>query len=139
MLANIILLAHTIVPHHHHENDVVCFFDSYCKDCKEAQNHEHHNTLNHLCENGGNLSEKCCIIDNVYIPAHNHTIKSTFFHIHSKCHCDQMFEMLMPNSLNIQDFDDKTLITYQHKPDSVNYHTDFISQSLGLRAPPSYI
>ena len=139
MLANIILLAHTIVPHHHHENEVICFFVSHCNECKVGQNYAQYNIPNLLCENERNPSEKCCIIDNVYVPTHSHTIKSTFCYIHSKCNYGQIFEMLISNSFNIQDSVDNTLITFQQKPYTVSYHTDFISQSLGLRAPPSFI
>ena len=139
MLANIMILAHAVMPHHHHENAGVYFIDSHCEYCKEVQNHEHHNIPNHLCGCEGNPSESHCIIDHIYIPAYNHTIKSTVCHIHSKCKGDHVLETLVPNSLNIHDFADKTLIPFQQKLYAVAYHTDHIAQSLGLRAPPSYI
>ena len=132
------ILAHTVIPHHHHENDGVCLINSHCKYSKEVLNHEHHNIPNHLCECEGNPFENYCFIDYIFIPAYNHSIKSAVCQIHSKCNCDHVLETLILNSLNTHDFVDKTLIPFQQKPYTLDCHTDYISQSLGLRAPPFY-
>ena len=132
MLANIFLLAHAVLPHHHHDDGGICFVNAHHRDCDD----EHHDTPTHQHEQEGNLAGKCCYIDVFFIPAHNLTLKSTC-HIHSHCDCDHVLEATTPNTINIQDFVDKTLIDFRHKPFLVAYHTGYISQSLGLRAPPA--
>ena len=119
LIANVILLAHTVVPHHHHENVSICF--------SQTTHHEHE---------GNPSSEKCCVIDNDYTPAENKL--KTACHIHIKCNCGQILFALVSNSLNIQDFADDTIIHFRQNPYIPLFYSKFISQSIGLRAPPAY-
>jgi hypothetical protein len=117
LLANTILLIHSAVPHHHHEDIVVCFFNS------------------HTCEHEeDSCPEKCCIIDNDYTPAENKV--KTSCHTHNKCNCGQMLFALISNSLNTPDFIDNIAIHFRQSSYIPLFYSEFISQSVGLRAPP---
>jgi hypothetical protein len=135
LFANATLLAHVAIPHHHHENALVCFFNSNGEESHETCNHKHQTEQNQQNKNNENPSEKCCFIDNVYLPAHNHTTKTTC-HVHKKCDCGQTPFTLISNTFDFQDIAETTLFHFRHKPYLVDYLTDYISQTLGLRAPP---
>ena len=57
LLANIVLLAHTVLPHHHHSDGTVCFFVNSCnKDISHDKDSHHHNRC-----------EDCSLVNNVFI------------------------------------------------------------------------
>ena len=135
LLANLFLLAHNIAPHHHHGEMVTCF-DTHRNDLNEACNHEHHDIQTQQHEHEENSSsDKCCNIDNSYFPTENKINISC--EIHTKCDCVQAF-ILTSYTLNMQDFIDDTIIHFRQNPYVPIFHSDFISQSLGLRAPPFF-
>ena len=135
LIANIILLAHAVVPHHDHENMRICFFDSHCKDCNgthhdadcetPAQNHQ-----DNACSN------KCCNIDNVF---DSNTDGKVRIICHKQAQCDyrHTLYMLISNASNIQKFNNDALLLCLYKPYVVISLTDYVSQSKGLRAPPT--
>jgi hypothetical protein len=118
LFANLILLAHTIVPHHHHEDASICF-------C-HTPTHQHK-------ENPA--SGKCCTIDNTYISKHNN-LKITF-RLPVNHDSGQILYALILNTLNIRDFTDDTLIRFQQNPYVPLYYSEFVALSIGLRAPPA--
>jgi len=129
LLANILLLAHLVVPHHHHEHLSVCFCDFQCNDievCTHTQPHEHEKN---------SIPQKCCFIDNAYPPANNN-IKHTC-RPHKNCDCGQVFFALIATPLYTHDFVDDTIIHFRQNPFVPLFYSEFISQSLGLRAPPT--
>ncbi|MDR0295889.1 MAG: hypothetical protein LBH91_06905 [Prevotellaceae bacterium] len=135
LLANILLLAHAVIPHHHHHEDaIVCFFDAHCNDCEEAYGCEQFDFQTYKHE-GKPLSDKCCIIDNVYFSAHNN-IKITC-RSHINCDCGKVLYALISNNLNTQDFINGTEIHFRQNPYVPLFYSEFVAQSLGLRAPPS--
>ena len=107
---NVFILGHNVIPHHHHGFGKICVLNFHCEDCKKSQNHEHHN-LN---------------IDEFYIPADDDSRSNT------NCDCSQELWVLIETSLNTQDF---VLIHFLLNPD-IHFHSDFVAQSLRLRAPP---
>ena len=123
LLANIILLAHSAIPHHQHEQASAC---CHCEARNDAQTCAHEKNP---------LPEKCCIIDHVYTPAHSN-IKTTC-HFHQKCHCGQVFYILVPNTFHTDHLIKSTKRPFRFKPCLRSfYHTGLIARSLGLRAPP---
>ena len=132
LLANMIILAHAVVPHHDHDDMTICFFGSHCDDCNvthnptECETHTHHD---HTC------SDKCCTIDNIFDPTDNKA--KAIYHIHANCDCWQTLYFLTLNIVDIQDCIDDTLLLFLHAPYIDTCHTDYVSQSLGLRAPPA--
>lgn len=132
LLANIVLLVHAVVPHHHHQEQV-CIVNEHCQNDSLA--HEH-NTPEHNHEHDGeNSSESCALKQAVVIPANlvrqefkclgcddNH---STFVHFHAILFSNE-FIPFVPKVVSNEQI---PLITYSH--------SNFVSASLGLRAPPA--
>ena len=116
-LANIILLIHAVVPHHHHEDTGICFTNSHTREHEE-----------------NSYPEKCCIIDNNYTLAEN-KIK-TSCHMHTKCNCGQLLSEPILTTLYIHDFVNDTQIHFQQNPYVPLFYSEFVSLSIGLRAPP---
>ena len=133
-IAYIFLLVHIVIPHHHHENAVICFFNTHCKEIKEAYPNEQHGSQNHEHE-GNPFSEKCCLIDNVYFSTHNNV--KIVCRAHTNCDCGQTLYSLIPSNLNISDFVDDTIIHFRQNPYVPLFYYNYISQSRGLRAPPA--
>jgi len=113
ILANIIILAHITIPHHHHNGFVVLICDfSATNDAKE-----------HLTEE--------CILDEFYFrsdSSQNSFLSSVFYIEGFPVICN-----VVTSQLEIQNYDN---LTFRRKPYFLSYHTEYISQSLGLRAPP---
>ena len=116
LFAGTIILAHAVVPHHDHDDMTICFGNSPCND--------------DAC------SDRCCTIDNIFDTTDNKV--KTVCHIHSyNCECCwQTLYILTSNTLDIQDCIDDASLLFLHAPYIDNCHADFVSQSLGLRAPP---
>ena len=138
LLANIILLAHAALPHHHHETISICFCDTtHCDNNKETCTHEHHGTETaHHEHTNYPSSDKCCIIDTIYTPAQNNI--KTSCHQHEKCDCGKMtVYALVSNNLYTSDFVGDTIFHFRQNPYVPLFYSEFISQSIGLRAPPA--
>ena len=132
-LANTLLLLHAAVPHHHHGDTVICFLNSHCKESHEVHNHEQHAPYNDE-HSETPCSAKCCSIDNIYMSEGNSTKNVCRSHIN--CDCGQVIYALIPCILNTSVFSDDIVSHSQQKPDIPLFYTDFVSQSVGLRAPP---
>ncbi|MDR0333423.1 MAG: hypothetical protein LBI15_08135 [Dysgonamonadaceae bacterium] len=127
LLANIVMLAHAVVPHHYHENTGVCIL-LHCRDSNEAHRHENHHSQNHE-HKGNTLSDECDIDIHAFAKSENNDCCS-----YINCDCEQILYTLILDRVSISSFDTK--IPFQHKPYLISYHTKYVSQSLGLRAPP---
>jgi len=135
LFANIILLAHFVVPHHYHEDAKICFI-SHCQDSKEAHKHEHHDSEAHQHE--GNYNPDICYVDDDYTTA-QHIIKATcktVHDLHEDCACEHMLVRFVWYDLSIENFVENTKILVEFAPYLQSYHIDYIVRSLGLRAPP---
>jgi len=129
ILANIILLAHAVIPHHHHES-VVCVEQKHCQDDEIPL---HHNNSEHEHQHDGNENSNCCILKQyVVTPSfqgkqlrscdncsdnHNHD----YYTLSNIGYCD-----LQPVS---------KVVTYY--PVHSSYLLSFVTSTLGLRAPPT--
>ena len=132
-LANIILLAVAVVPHHHHE-EMICFTASHCgghehehdADCSHDEQqplhtHEHHGDTNY-CHIGKWLPPNI---------AQGHKCQ---------CHCfctacnNDLFVATLP------DFSEPNIkqanLPFRQAPFEETYISVYVSQILGLRAPP---
>ena len=127
LVANVIVLAHAIVLHHHHEDTSICFNNSHCQDCKET----HDSQTNDRNSYPGKCS---IIIDDNYTPASNYLNISC--HLHNKCDCTHILYALISTTLYTGDFVADLIIHFRQNPFIPLFYSDFISQSLGLRAPP---
>lgn len=120
LFANIILLVHAAVPHHHHHDIEICF-THLC---------EHHDSQTSEQEESSSLHQ--CCIDSIYFPAHNLKITGYPHNYNS----EQALFALIPNSSNIQNRVDQTVIQVQQNPYVPLFFSEFVSRSIGLRAPP---
>jgi hypothetical protein len=128
------LLAHAVVPHHCYENSRICFDDCHRNDAKDADNHEYNNSQQHQHDENA-LSDSCMIDDN-YTPANNNIKKACRLHHH--CDCGNDLYTLLSNHVNIHDCTaDETGLPFRQNPSTLLFYSEFISQSIGLRAPPA--
>jgi hypothetical protein len=126
LVANLILLAHAVIPHHHH-NLVVCIEGSHCQD---SENHEHSN-CNHTDDETGD----CCVLNQlVLMPGNNmrHEIN---------CAISDDFNPPFdgtPIILSYTDFNvgPKSIKAKVPIPVIQSAYTQFVALSSGLRAPP---
>jgi hypothetical protein len=128
LLANIILLAHDVIPHHHHEENI-CFEHHSC-----AAGHAHDSESQE--QPTSDDEETCCILAEMVI----FTPASHSFEINCPC-CE--------NDQNPVNFDFSFIPTYsfagsdlsdqypfRQKPYRINYSLSPANQLHGLRAPP---
>jgi hypothetical protein len=151
LLANIILLAHTFVPHHHHEGAAICFsshqhdYDQNrnhnIDDCTHPSHHEHSPACGHNHQEGDGCPSDCCNIS-----------KDVYARILED---DEIFSLLNLFSwsdrgvdliyyFSNENFDNSPLsgiygLPFRRAPYLPSYFTNYIIGSFGLRGPPPTI
>ncbi|MDR0795674.1 MAG: hypothetical protein LBE79_06435 [Tannerella sp.] len=116
LLANIILLVHTVLPHHHHTNGTVCFFTDSCnKDITDSKA-SHHKTYDE------------CSLANIFIRQQTgeNLVKHELL--------SQTLLFLIPyNSIDL-----KLIIAFhsEHIPFLKSKYISAELRTCGLRAPP---
>ena len=128
LLANIIMLAHTVVPHHHHNGVIVAIFESAGK--SKYENHDHDHDYDHRHESNS-ASEKCAL-NEVY------TRSDESSKIVSCQNSDPIPRdiFVAPGIINKLGFAYDYGIPFRQKPFIESRHYIFLSGSIGLRAPP---
>lgn len=148
LLANILILAHAVVPHHHHNKVFVAIVNILDHDSQDIFNHEHGHEHHHDGET-------------------NHHNGSTHHHDNNNEDCllteaeaAATLKILADDGISwsvdtLQDNDDGSLIllaaiglyelsftpvfsedNVRRRPYVASGHTDFVARSKGLRAPP---
>ncbi len=126
LLANIALLAHAVVPHHHHGGSITFILCSHCNDCGKACHH------NHEAGQHDDSTEDCPLKEG-YIRADS---------CKQVVSADSGDDTQLSDDLPLFYFDSVIKVTdcgylhFRQKPYLFFYHTTFISEALGLRAPP---
>ena len=130
IIANIIILAHGLVPHHHHaHSSIACTEDTHCE-ASEICTEDNQNESKHQHHDPSNISE-CQLKQAVVLPAslHDQDFGWDWGHIHIldgyTASASQRFDTILP-----------LLLESQSCPDRTSLHLSFISASAGLRAPP---
>ncbi len=132
LLANIMLLVHGLLPHHHHKG-VVCFTQDQTEEvcCNDAQ-HQHSKG----CEDNKRDDSNCCVVKQDFLIPSDEIGKTTrcvVNEIHSKI--QSWFVALLTNSIELKVF---TTIKFKHHFfDVLPHYCYYLSSSLSLRAPPS--
>jgi hypothetical protein len=131
LIANIVLLAHAVVPHHHHKSQV-CIVSCHCQaDCQDHNN----NLPGHNNQHDGNNESDCCVLKQaVAIPSN--LVKQDFRGFDSDNNhpdFDGFQCVLFDNELDIFEPIDSSVAKLQFL--SSNY-SHFVNTSIGLRAPP---
>ena len=111
LFAGMVILAHAVVPHHYH-NGIPCVA-------------EHHDNLHDSHSQGENAED--CFFSTVYVRLSNND-RQIF----------QSFDFdLLPCFLILfSDYFVFKIEKFEQKPYLLPFYTEYVSQSLGLRAPP---
>jgi len=138
LLANIILLAHAVIPHHHHDTIPVVIISHHEHDRKAHEHHHHHddNEPVNSCDASDSHAHngfEDCILANLFFRLENE--RQEF----QTVNCD--FGLLLWLSPLLSGYElppiiNDTGLPFRQHPLQPSYFTDYISQSLGLRAPP---
>lgn len=135
-LANIVVLAHAVIPHHHHDKVVVSILNIlFINDVLE---HEHTDPLRNdgYAHSGAELNETC-LLNELFIrsyfgqsvlSANSNDFDFTNSHSYSPIICYDIVPLI-----EILDYGE---LPFKQKPYVNSYHTHYITHSLGLRAPP---
>jgi hypothetical protein len=131
LLANILLLTHAVLPHHHH-NKQVCLIKSHCINDNNSKGHSSDNeSHNHDDENNSNdcvLKELIAISSNDWKQEFKFTASAHYQQDHASFHYDL---------LNIGEEAVTAILLQSVSVHKVKYsYTYYVSASLGLRAPP---
>jgi len=127
LLANTLILAHAVIPHHHHE-DKICFTESHC------DHEDHDNNKNHEHDHDSDNEHVFCLLKQIVGVPVNH-LKQDY-----KCpgfDLDQLnnnFHIFLTD-VNTNDFVQKVFLVSHHPFISSNYSEHLIKSS-GLRGPP---
>jgi len=125
LFANILLLANTIVPHHHHENAGMCFF-VHCRDSKEPHRHQSADLHDYNHNHEGNPFSDKCIVDDSYFHANSKKISD--YPPVEYCDYEQtLYCCLTTNNI---------VVSLNFELYLPQLYSEFIVRSIGLRAPP---
>ena len=132
LLANIVLLAHTVVPHHHHTMQV-CLVNAHCQDDDKVHSHQ---SRPHDHQHDGEDTTKCILKQIVIIPSNglrkdNLVSDSSDFDLDHKSVQLSLLRFTYAISENI------CIATLKDPDDTPRLYSVMISHSLGLRAPPT--
>ncbi|MGE0077922.1 MAG: DUF6769 family protein [Bacteroidales bacterium] len=132
LLANVMLLVHSLMPHHHH-NGVVCFTESHSQ-CSCNSNNHSNDCGTHHSSNGDDSG--CCVVKQDYLVPSDEIGKTTRCVVHEiNTKISNWFIPLLTSSVELQ-------VIYEikfkfHFFDDFPLYSCFIDSGLSLRAPPS--
>lgn len=138
LLANLVILAHAIVPHHHHDKIVVSICDFLSiEDALEHTHSDHHHGQEKGHEHTGHDLGEECLLNELYIRASsNQNLSASHsgdFDL-SNSHLDfPLYFCEFNQQIDLTDYGE---LPFRQKPYVYSYHTYYITHSLGLRAPP---
>jgi hypothetical protein len=129
LIANMVLLAHAVVPHHHH-HEQVCI-DNTC--CKEDADHKHNTPEQNHQHDGDKNTATCVLKQAIALPANQgrqefDSVNSPDNHSH-----DFLFTLYNDGAeTEIPAF--PSLVS---TPEITFSYSTYLISSLGLRAPPT--
>ncbi|NQU33935.1 MAG: hypothetical protein HQ521_11920 [Bacteroidetes bacterium] len=130
VVANILLLANLVIPHHHHESEI-CVDVSHC----ESDNVKHDDSsTKHDHDHDSTSKTDHCALNQVYIVATDNVKQdySSFIFSCSNYELSDYLALLFHDESQESQLD----ITFNEYHYSLNSYYNFISTSKGLRAPP---
>ncbi|MDR2804571.1 MAG: hypothetical protein LBB85_02865 [Dysgonamonadaceae bacterium] len=137
LLANIIILAHSAIPHHHHNGMPVAHATTHHEHDDAGHDHHHHDTEQPVKHDGNshrhNMAEDC-LLRKVYVKASN---DERAFRFMDNDFAPFFCLFVLHTTYSIPKITDYGL-PFRQKPYLISCLTEYISQSLGLRAPPVY-
>jgi hypothetical protein len=131
MLASIVLLAHSVVPHHHH-NKQVCLVSTHCTNDKSTD--EHGSTKENHSHDGENNAHDCVLKESaVILSDHWKSYLKFENNRYERSGLDDYHHNLLNSST---EFVIPFLFSYIHERHPDCSYSSLITASLGLRAPP---
>jgi hypothetical protein len=136
LLASMILLAHSLIPHHHHNQIPVALNIANHEHGSDATHDHHHHDdaapAEHNDNSHGHEVIEDCLLEKAFvrIGSDRQAFQTLDFNF-------DLLPCLLPlfSGYSISQITDNGL-PFRQKPYLQSFHTDYISQSLGLRAPP---
>ncbi len=137
LLANIIILAHAVVPHHHHNQVPVALNTSHHEHSSDATHDHHHHDdtvpAEHNDNSHGHGGIEDCLLEKVYtkVGSDRQAFQTLDFDFN-------LLPCIIPliSGYSVPSIADDVGLPFRQKPYLLSYHTEYISVSLGLRAPP---
>ena len=129
-LANILLLAHAVVPHHHH-NKQVCFTNSHCN--HDDLTDEHGTNQGGHGHDGENNHDDCVLKEPVVVFSNQWKPEFKFNNTTDRSNHDDFNYNLLISST---EFRSPVLSSCINKRAASSSYPSLVSASLGLRAPP---
>ena len=142
------MLAHTIVPHHHHNGFVVALLERNIKERSQDHHHapsDHHSTSsdhhhapgthNHAPgthHHESNSETEKCALNEVYTRSDN----SPKFECYENCDYKTSKIFVSPRGIDKFSLVNEGGLPFRQKPYIESYYSKFSSGSIGLRAPP---
>ena len=133
LLANICLLAHSVIPHHHHNRAIVSLFNSVCASVHRIHDHSDEASghgLSTAHQHDGRDTDEC-FIDNTFTLVERQAAASVTS-IEKSIPLLLLFFCSEPVSAI---YDDANL-PFRHRPYLAAAQSQYVSRILGLRAPP---
>ena len=114
MFVGVVILAHAVVPHHHRHHDEISF-------SLGAAHNKH------------DYAHEDCLLSKVYLRLNNY--KQTF-QLHDFDFDLTPCVLILFSDVTIPKTNDIVCLTFEQKPYLQFHHSEFITRSKGLRAPP---
>lgn len=130
LLANLILLAHTAIPHHHHQN-LLCFEREHCSD--EGIQHEHSKQEQNHQHDSDPFSNLCLLADD-FVSASSNGASRTVICQHSITH--QEFNQYFYNSSVDKAISSPLINGISFAPRLIPYYYSFCHPPFSSRPPP---
>ena len=127
LLANLVLLAHAVIPHHYHTKSEIVF----SLECSQEDEHNHDESFL-ICheEHEEHETESCSIAQTLLLPNNQFRVSDNTAELES---ADILFIALFVYNFSSQNnFADDSYIAEENIP----IPTRFLISSQGLRAPP---
>lgn len=134
MFANFIILAHAVIPHHHHQQVPIYFLHGHHSEKADAHHHDHdadkhcHDADAHQHQS---TTHDECIIGKDYVKTDNGK------QISSSGNGQPLPDFIVLFCLQAEN---ETIelygLPFRQTPYLLSFYTEYVSRSLGLRAPP---
>ena len=131
LIANLILLAHAFIPHHHQDNIPSCALEIISHDDFELYGHDSSSCTHHKHAQTRESSHDLDYLSSIPLRLEKER-RAVCGHLHTMLdHCpvliSTLFEPFIPQ---------ECALPQRYKPPVSSHHTVFVAQSLGLRGPP---
>ncbi|MCF8362451.1 MAG: hypothetical protein K9G70_07490 [Prolixibacteraceae bacterium] len=128
ILANIALLAHAVIPHHHHHQHV-CIENTH--NLGDESEHSH-DSPEHNHQHDGTNSDNCCFLSQAVVIT---PVQSKLSHSCERYSDNHHHGFTIISDFEVDNFHSILIATSSIPEISFNI-TSYITQTIGLRAPP---